>query len=370
MSGADKDDESGSQALSAAMLHGTQPSGRSEKVKLEPEAQEDQSQYQHHEQNRPMAHNLPKAEEEQKRDPRESAEDQARLETNRSRNQKKRLRRRRRQNCRKWGISMAEIKALQAQVKVAEEEREKAQTNMSALEESSEEIRNQLHQTEENLHMAMNAGRDLEGRLEAAVATFDQEREHFNATVAGYNETQGRLLAALNQERKRYGELVAHYDKISDRLGENVVALSRERELREVAEKRNSQWKKDYNELAERMTTERQGTHDKLTDEYLIDEVQKLDFNIRKFAQMYFGDADPQSAAFNFSVTVPTSDADIDHIYVLRTLPGQCARVAQARLWSILVHTVLGRYVWCLDRKESLLGRAIVRAETCEFVQW
>ncbi|KLU86418.1 hypothetical protein MAPG_05432 [Magnaporthiopsis poae ATCC 64411] len=394
-SGADKDNEFGSQALPAALPNGTQPSGQSEKVKLEPEVQEDQSQehtrqqsqhqqqmqediqHCHHcQQNSSTAPNSLEEEPERERNLRVEAENQVRLVTQRLRNCRKQRRRQMQKHKKRIrtmlngsnkpftpeqkSLIIAQTETLQAQLGIAKKERDDVWTAMMTLEKSLEEIGNELAQEKERSEMAMDASYELQGRLDETKADLYQERERLNGVQARLEAAE----SALAHERKCRRDALANYDEIKDLLDENDVALSRERELREVAEKRNSEWKKDYNELAAQVTTERQGTHEKLTDEYLIAEVQKLDFNIKKFAQLYFGDADLRNATFTFNTRVATSEAGVNQIMVLETLPRRYVRVAQAILWSILVRTVFGRYVWCLDPKETSLGQAIISAET------
>ncbi|KAL8392242.1 hypothetical protein RB595_002439 [Gaeumannomyces hyphopodioides] len=249
-----------------------------------------------------------------------SSENPARQEAKRLRNRAKRARRRQRRK------AQAKIGVLQARLATAETELERAQATISSREKSLETARSRLDQT---------------------------------------NECLEKSEAALKQEKEQHRGALVDYNVVHGRLEETNAALGQERELRAAAEERNSQWKKDFNELAEQVATERPATQEKLTDDYLVAEVKKLDFHIKMFAQRYFGDESLHGTTSNFDITVATSQADVDEVAVLRTLPGGCFRVAQARLWSILVHSVFGRFVWCLDHKEQSLGGAIREAETC-----
>ncbi|EJT76943.1 hypothetical protein GGTG_06857 [Gaeumannomyces tritici R3-111a-1] len=171
--------------------------------------------------------------------------------------------------------------------------------------------------------------------------------------------------AALEQKKQQLGGAVEECNATYDRLEEIEAALIQERELRAAAETTSSQWKKEFNELAEQVTAERPVSQEKLTDDYLFTEVKKLDFNIKKFAQLYFGNEHFHGAARDFSISLATSQAGVKEMAVVRTLPGGCFRVAQAALWSLLVRSVFGKYLWCLDGEEKSLSDAFRKAETC-----
>ncbi|KAL8305960.1 hypothetical protein RB597_003398 [Gaeumannomyces tritici] len=399
MPSADTSGELDTEVLPMSLLAGTQPRDRSEAVNLDYETQQTQSQQdgqrvsqwqehvwkwpqhqhqtqqkvQHDQQNSSAVPVFLEPEQQGERGLGASANDQAIREAMRERRQAMRERRRQRRQLRRLlssipngtnnlsaptqespGTAQAKIGVLQARLAAAESVLEQAQTTISALEESLEMTRSQRAQTKEC--------------LEKSEAALEQKKQRLGGAVADYIATHNRLeeaRAALIQEkewRRRDGE---DYNAIYDLLEDTKTALSQERELRAAAETRSSQWKKEFSELVEQVTTERPVSQEKLTDDYLFTEVKKLDFNIKKFAQLYFGDEHFRGASRNFSISLATSQADVNERPVLRTLPGGCFRVAQASLWSLLVRSVFGQFVWCLGGEERSLSDAFQKAEKC-----
>ncbi|KAL8418896.1 hypothetical protein RB594_002195 [Gaeumannomyces avenae] len=409
------------EVLPMSLLDGTQPSDRPEAVNLDYEIQQTQSQQdgqkvsqrwpqhqhqtqqkvQHDQQNSSAVPVFLEPEQQGERGLEASVEDQARREAMRERRQAWRERRRQRRQLRRLlnsipngtnnlsaptqespGTAQAKIGVLQARLAAAESELEQVQKIILALEES--------------LVMTCSQRDHIKECLEKSEAALEQKKQQLGGTVADYNATHNRLEeteTALRQERelraaaetrssqwkKEFNEAkasliqerewrrgdVEDYNTICDRLEETKAALSQERELRAAAETTSSQWKKEFNELVAQVTTERPVSQEKLTDDYLFTEVKKLDFNIKKFAQLYFGDEHFHGAARDFSISFATSQADVNERDVFRTLPGGYFRVAQASLWSLLVRLVFGKFVWCLDGEEKSLSDAFRKAEKC-----